>query len=544
MKSTSKIRIFQKVIILPLVIMVMLITGLVSSGVFNCKKENLFASTTNDAFLYYLWSQTLKEQVADGNTFSANKVETITFTNDANDIIAGATGINITADSDASTKVSTTKTDVIAYVSSNYKDVVIYSEKQICETNSFIGFTAFEKLKSINFKNYSLKYPAGISKMFYHCSELESVDFTNVIFSTPNTLKEMFSGCTSLQSVTFGSNFNTEEVSDMSNMFSNCRSLTSLNLSMFNSASLLKTNNMFSYCYGLQSVTFGSNFAVTNLSSATKMFYNCTSLKSLNLGMCNFSKVSSAENFLSETTLNQIVCPVNVAVNISVNLYNASTKEFCEFIPNVSSSVTLKKGYTVTAYSAENVNIQQENGYSLGDGYAKKVVLFDEHNIALPVATSLANGYMVKWYNAEADGQEITSMDSLTDNVELYARLVLAPKQPNFFLDNLTLIIIVAGIIVAISVIIIAISIARKNKKHKRTRNVNLDNFNNAKLNETYNETSNTMFKNNMKPINNINNADKIVNESSSVNKNNQLNSEKPKSVLPRPAIKPKSLDK
>ena len=57
----------------------------------------------------------------------------------------------------------------------------------------------------------------------------------------------MFSNCSSLTSLDL-SNFNTNNVETMSDMFSNCSSLTSLNLSNFN------TNNVKDMSYMLNGI--------------------------------------------------------------------------------------------------------------------------------------------------------------------------------------------------------------------------------------------------------------------------------------------------
>ena len=75
----------------------------------------------------------------------------------------------------------------------------------------------------------------------------------------------MFSGCSSLKELNF-SNFNTNNVTDMSCMFCECSSLIDINLYSFN------TNN------------------VTNMSY---MFYGCLSLKNINLDNFNTIKVKN-----------------------------------------------------------------------------------------------------------------------------------------------------------------------------------------------------------------------------------------------------------
>ena len=57
----------------------------------------------------------------------------------------------------------------------------------------------------------------------------------------------MFYYCSSLTSLNL-SNFNTNNVTNMSRMFSSCSKLTSLNLSIFNTKNVKDMNCMFSGC--------------------------------------------------------------------------------------------------------------------------------------------------------------------------------------------------------------------------------------------------------------------------------------------------------
>ncbi len=59
----------------------------------------------------------------------------------------------------------------------------------------------------------------------------------------------------------------------MRNMFSNCSSLTSLNLSKFDINNVINMNNMFSECTSLTSLNL-SNFRFDNKIDMKNMFYN------------------------------------------------------------------------------------------------------------------------------------------------------------------------------------------------------------------------------------------------------------------------------
>ena len=64
----------------------------------------------------------------------------------------------------------------------------------------------------------------------------------------------------------------------MSNMFSFCSGLTSLDLSSFNTSYLLLTNWMFSNCRNLKTVYVGDDWNANSLDDSEDMFKDCTSL--------------------------------------------------------------------------------------------------------------------------------------------------------------------------------------------------------------------------------------------------------------------------
>ena len=85
----------------------------------------------------------------------------------------------------------------------------------------------------------------------------------------------MFSGCSSLTSLNL-SNFNTENVQNMRGMFSGCSSLTSLDLSNFNTENVQDMIHMFNECNSLQTIYCNNTWTC---SLSLYMFYGCTKLQ-------------------------------------------------------------------------------------------------------------------------------------------------------------------------------------------------------------------------------------------------------------------------
>ena len=91
-------------------------------------------------------------------------------------------------------------------------------------------------------------------------------------------MNDMFYNCTSLISLDI-SNFNINKVYDMDNMFHKCTSLKSLNLLSFEGTAVGIIENMFKDCHQLTSLDL-SNFVAKPM-YATSAFQNCYSLEYL-----------------------------------------------------------------------------------------------------------------------------------------------------------------------------------------------------------------------------------------------------------------------
>ena len=113
---------------------------------------------------------------------------------------------------------------------------------------------------------------------------LQASSITTVVFDKsfkdirPTTCYCWFQDCTSLTTINGIENLNTEDVTNMQNMFYKCSSLTTLDLSGFNTAKVEDMNSMFYGCSELTTIYASSNFTTTAVTSSGDMFTGCTSL--------------------------------------------------------------------------------------------------------------------------------------------------------------------------------------------------------------------------------------------------------------------------
>ena len=133
--------------------------------------------------------------------------------------------------------------------------------------------------------------------MFDGCTSLTSLDVSGFNTSIVDNMSYMFNGCTSLTTLDL-SNFNTSNVTNINNMFDSCSSLTSLNVSNWNTASVINMNFMFEGCDSLTSLDL-SNFDTSKVSYMKWAFRNCTSLTTLDLSSFNTSKVTMMGDMFS-----------------------------------------------------------------------------------------------------------------------------------------------------------------------------------------------------------------------------------------------------
>ena len=108
-------------------------------------------------------------------------------------------------------------------------------------------------------------------------------DINKVVFDAsfanarPTSCYKWFDMCTSLTEIEGIENLNTQNVTDMSSMFSDCQKLTSLDLSNFNTANVKYMRSMFGFCQKLTSLNV-TNFNTANVEDMRSMFKNCSAL--------------------------------------------------------------------------------------------------------------------------------------------------------------------------------------------------------------------------------------------------------------------------
>jgi surface protein len=170
----------------------------------------------------------------------------------------------------------------------------------------------------------------------------------------------MFSECKSLKSLNV-STFNTYKVYDMRGMFSDCSSLESLDVSSLITKNVEDMCAMFSRCTSLKSLDL-STFDTFNVKDMYRMFENCRSLKSLNISSFNtYNVLNMSKMFFACDSLKSLFLPNSFTMK-KVMVYDDMFSDYCiEIIYNENS---LKKDILNKINECKNIikiNIYSEN---------------------------------------------------------------------------------------------------------------------------------------------------------------------------------------
>ena len=137
-----------------------------------------------------------------------------------------------------------------------------------------------KKIKKVVFDaSFANARPTSCYMWFYGCENLTTIEGFEY-FNTENVtnMRDMFGYCTSLKSLDL-TNFNTENVTDMYYMFASCTSLESLDLTNFNTAKVTNMTAMFHKCSALKTIYASNKFVTDQVTEGTSMFSDCLNLK-------------------------------------------------------------------------------------------------------------------------------------------------------------------------------------------------------------------------------------------------------------------------
>lgn len=106
-------------------------------------------------------------------------------------------------------------------------------------------------------------------------------------------MSDMFNGCSSLTSIEGLQYIDTSKVTTMYNAFYGCSKLTTLDLSGWDTANVTTIETMFAYCSSLTTIVGLNDLDVSNVNNMGGLFTDCPKLTEINVSDWDVSKVTN-----------------------------------------------------------------------------------------------------------------------------------------------------------------------------------------------------------------------------------------------------------
>ena len=204
----------------------------------------------------------------------------------------------------------------------------------------YIVFDSCDSL-FINMSHFNAETTTNFNALFYNCKNSLSIDLSYSNFPNINNMDSYFKNYNNLKYINL-SHMKTS-VSNMNNMFSGCSSLELIDLSGFETSSLIEMSSIFDGCSSLESIDL-SKFDISNVKDISYMFYNCISLKSINLDNFNALNIENMNYMFSG-------CESFISLNLS-QFYSLSLKHMNSMFSNCISLMILD----LSNFKANNIN--------------------------------------------------------------------------------------------------------------------------------------------------------------------------------------------
>lgn len=231
-------------------------------------------------------------------------------------------------------------------------------------TSTRYWFLDLHLTEIIGIENLNTENVTDMSEMFQGC-DITSLDLSHFDTRNVTNMSEMFYGCdvTSLDL----SSFDTRNVTNMNSMFSCCFNLISLDVSSFDTGNVTDMGSMFASCESLASLDL-SNFNTSNVTSMKFMFQSCN-IGSLNLshldtgnvidmgGMFNDSKFTTLDlSHFDTRNVTSMASMFSWCTGLtSVDLSGFYTKNVTNMDGMFEDCSSLKTIYVGDEWSTENV---------------------------------------------------------------------------------------------------------------------------------------------------------------------------------------------
>ena len=202
--------------------------------------------------------------------------------------------------------------------------------------NMFRDSNKLETITGLN--NFDVSKVTHMNMMFHNLPSLTSLDLSSwntnsLIYTTTNSENGgMFSYCSNLQSLAFGEGWDTSKVTNMKYMFKSCINLTSIDVSNFDTSNVTNMQHMFDDCHNITSLNL-SNFDTRNVTDMTQMINECYDLTELNMSNWHLN---------SEVVVTDMFTDTDVLTRVTMN--NSDYNSINKIIDNLPTRTSVRQG--------------------------------------------------------------------------------------------------------------------------------------------------------------------------------------------------------
>ena len=169
---------------------------------------------------------------------------------------------------------------------------------------SYSPSEVFNNAKKLSCKNWVL--PEDISSFFDTFNNLETIDVTGWDLISTTDISYLFNASSNLEKIIGLDTWDTSNITNMSGMFYDCRSIKELDLSSFNTENVTNTSGMFYDCDSIEELDL-SSFRNDSLEYVDYMFEGCDNLRKLNLSNFNVASVNYNGSLFSSNVNSTII---------------------------------------------------------------------------------------------------------------------------------------------------------------------------------------------------------------------------------------------
>ena len=271
------------------------------------------------------------------------------------------------------------------------------------DTNKPTGAFALNNGKNLPgwYKPY---YDTNEDYQGYNANIIKKVVFdASFANARPTSCYKWFGGCRYLTTIEGIDYLNTENVTDMSDMFKDCEKLTTLDVSKFDTKNVTDMSNMFDRCYKLTTLDV-SKFDTKNVTNMRWMFNCCEALTTLNVSNFDTKNV---------TDMNNMFCSCETLTTLDVSNFD-------------TQNVTDMKGmfgWCSALTTLDVSNFDTKNVMNMGSMFSncKSLTTLDVSNFDTPYVTNMS-GMFWKCYNlttldlSSFNTKNVTNMSSMFES--------------------------------------------------------------------------------------------------------------------------------